>query len=116
MKWVVALGALAVVAFAVAYAVGGEAVGRVLPVFAAVLWGGIVIGLVLKVFRKPRPGGRTADRAALAEWEATYLGRKHAQPTFEEREPARDHSLVLDQHDLPPVFLPEDPMRRPDAR
>ena len=52
----------------------------------------IIIGLVLKVFRKPRPGDRTADRAALADWEAMYLGRQHAQPTFDEREPGHEQA------------------------
>jgi hypothetical protein len=108
MKWVVALGAVTVAAFALAYAVGGEAVGRVLPMFAALLWGGIAIGLVLKVFRKPRPGGRAADRAALAEWESMYLGRKHAQPKLEERDGTPAYSRVLDAHDLPPTILPPD--------
>lgn len=118
MRWVIALAALTTVGgFAIAYAVGGsDLVGPVLPGFAALLWGGIAIGLVLKVCRKPRPGDRTADRAALAEWEAMYLGRKHAQPRFEEGDPANEHSLVLDERDLPPAFLPDEPPGGRDAR
>lgn len=109
MRWVIGSAVIAaVVGFVVAYAVGGEEmVAPIGPVFAGLLWGGIAIGLVLKLFRKPRPGDRTADRAAFAEWESMYLGRTHAQPTFEERDPGLDHSLVLHEHDLPPVALLE---------
>jgi len=64
MRWVIAAAVLAVGGYAVAYALGADPIG---PVIVALVWGGIVIGLVLTVFRKPRSIDRAADEASARE-------------------------------------------------